>query len=186
MSAPHTTRLLERISRGDRQAAADLLPIVYEQLRASAQRLMVGERRNHTLQATALVHEAFAKLVGGTCGDFANRAHFYDAAGRAMRQVLIDHARARGAQKREGGAVRVPLSDLAAAFDADPSQLIALDEALSRLEVDDPEAATVVRLRFFSGLSGDETAEVLGCSARKVDIVWARARARLALAMEPD
>jgi len=186
MASQHTTSLLERISQGDRQAAAELLPIVYEQLRASAQKLMAGERRDHTLQATALVHEAFAKLVGGTPEGFANRAHFFDAAARAMRQVLIDHARARNAQKRQAGSARIPISDLSTAFDADPSRVIALDDAISRLESEDPEAAAVVRLRFFAGLSGEESAAILGCSSRKVDMVWARARAKLLLMLGPD
>lgn len=178
------TLILERIAQGDRHAAAELLPLVYAQLRASAQKAMAGERRDHTLQATALVHEAFARLVGGDGAGYANRAHFYEAAARAMRQVLIDHARSRNAQKRGGGSRPESLVDLASAFEADPARVLALDEALCRLETEDPEAAGVVRLRFFAGLSGEQAAGVLGVSARKADMLWARARAKLFRALE--
>jgi len=157
---------------------------VYAQLRATAQRLLEAERPGHTLQATALVHEAYAKLVGGNLAQFANRAHFYDAAARAMRQVLVDHARSRNALKRGGDRVAVSFHDLESAFAADPLAVLALDEAISRLEQEDPEAASVVRLRFFAGLSGDEAAGLLGVSPRKVDMVWARARAKLRLSLD--
>ncbi|MBX3390612.1 MAG: hypothetical protein KF691_14285 [Phycisphaeraceae bacterium] len=184
MPDPGVSAILQRASSGDRRAADELLPLVYSQLRAAAQNAMRDERRDHTLQATALVHEAYAKLVGGAPTDWANRAHFYDAAARAMRQILIDHARARNADKRGGGTGHQALTDFSGALHADPSQILALDEALSRLEVEDPVLADVVRLRFFAGLSGDEAARVLGVSSRKADTLWARARAWLFRALE--
>jgi len=183
---PDITIMLDRASKGHESAAAELFPLVYAQLRATAQRAMNGERSDHTLQATALVHEAFVKLVGGQPIDWANRAHFYDAAARAMRQILIDHARARKSQKRGGESERVPLTDFASAIDAKPDQILALDAALSRLEVEDIELSSVVRLRFFAGLSGDDTASALGISPRKVDLLWARARAWLYRAIESE
>lgn len=179
MPDPGVSVILQRASSGDRRAADELLPLVYSQLRAAAQNAMLHERRDHTLQATALVHEAYAKLVGGQPIDWANRAHFYDAAARAMRQILIDHARARNTEKRGSGASKQALTDFAAAFSADSDLILALDSALSRLETEDPELAGVVRLRFFAGLSGDEAALALGVSPRKVDMCWARARAWL-------
>lgn len=171
--------ILSRVSAGDKSAADQLLPLVYQQLRAAAQIAMNNERKDHTLQATALVHEAFAKLVAGQPMVWESRAHFYDAAARAMRQILIDHARARNAQKRGGGARRLEFKDFAGAMDADSEEIFALDAALGRLEEEDPEAATVVRLRFFAGLSGEQAADALRFSPRKVDMVWARARAWL-------
>ncbi|MDX2147606.1 MAG: ECF-type sigma factor [Planctomycetota bacterium] len=176
--------LLDRMARGERHSAEKLIPMVYSQLRALAQKALAGERRDHTLQATALVHEAYAKLVDQPLVGYANQAHFFHAAARAMRQVLVDHARARNAVKRGGGAAVSSISDVAAAFHADPDRVLALDEAISRLEQEDPEAASVVRLRFFAGLSGEESAAILMVSPRKVDMLWARARAKLMLLLE--
>jgi RNA polymerase sigma factor (TIGR02999 family) len=173
------TTLMHAAAAGDRQAADQLLPLVYEQLRRTAKKAMDGERPGHTLQATALVHEAYAKLVGGGAIEWRSRAHFYEAAARAMRQILVDHARARQAQKRGGGRLRVPLAELSASLDADPRQTLALHEALSRLESEDAQLGTVVRLRFYAGLSGDETAAAMGVSPRTVDSLWAHARAWL-------
>ncbi len=191
------TSILRRASDGEGRAAAELLPIVYQQLRQSAQRAMNKERTDHTLEATALVHEAYAKLVGGAPVQWANRAHFYDAAARAMQQILIDHARSRNTIKRGGGGGkadaawgtkggRVPLSDYAAAFTADASQVLALGEALSRMETEEPQLARVVRLRFFAGLSGEDVAQAIGVSPRKVDSLWALARAWLFRALEGE
>jgi RNA polymerase sigma factor (TIGR02999 family) len=173
------SRLLLRAASGDRCAPEELLPLVYQQLRAAAQLVMRNERPDHTLQATALVNEAYAKLVGGQPVAWTSRAHFYAAAARAMRQILVDHARARMTDKRGGQASRVELTDFAAAFSAPAEHIFALDEAISRLDDCDPDAAEVVRLRFFAGLSGDEAAASLGISPRKLDMLWARARARL-------
>jgi RNA polymerase sigma factor (TIGR02999 family) len=166
--------------------SAALLATVYDQLRKIAQQRMSDERSDHTLQATALVHEAWLRLVGHQPVTWANRAHFFDAAARAMRQILIDHARARKSQKRGAGGVKQPLSDFSAAFESNSDDVFALDDAISRLESEDPEAAAVVRLRFFAGMSGDEVAQALGISARKVDLVWARARAWLFRQLESD
>jgi RNA polymerase sigma factor (TIGR02999 family) len=162
----------------DRQASV-LLDAVYKQLRAIAQLRMQAEGAGHTLQATALVHEAFLRISKDRQVPFQNRAHFFATAADAMRRILIDHARAKGAIKRGGEVQRAHLSVVDLAVDYDPFEILALDEALARLEQAEPEVASVVRLRFFAGLSGDETAEALGMSARQVDRVWAYARAWL-------
>jgi RNA polymerase sigma factor (TIGR02999 family) len=164
------------------QAASDLLPLVYQQLRQLAQVRLSQERPDHTLQATALVNEAYVRLAGDGSGPakFANQAHFYTAAAEAMRRILVEHARARASLKRGGGRRKLNISsvlDLAEIPDSD--DVLALDEALSRLEGETPEAAAVVRLRFFAGLSVVETATTLGVAARTVDRDWAYARAWL-------
>lgn len=180
-SAPEpedATRWLLASASGDREAADRLLPLVYEQLRKAAQRDLAGERGAHTLSATALVHEAYLKLIGPREVPWAGRGHFYAAAAEAMRRILLDHARARG---RRGGATRpwTELVDVAELSTADSEQILAVDQALGRLERDDPEAAAVVRLRFYAGLSVDETAQALGLSARTTARLWSYARAVL-------
>jgi RNA polymerase sigma factor (TIGR02999 family) len=162
-----------------------LLEAVYDQLRAIAQERMKTENAGHTLQATALVHEAFLRIGQGRRVPFTDRAHFFAAAAEAMRRILIDHARAKRADKRGGAASRVPLSIVDLAEDSDPREILALDRALERLEGSEPEVAAVVRMRFFAGLSGDEAAEALGISARQVDRLWAYARAWLLREMQP-
>ena len=157
----------------------DLLAAVYDQLRAIAQQRMAEENAGHTLQATALVHEVFLRIGNDRKLPFQNRAHFFATAAEAMRRIVIDHARAKGAAKRGGTAKRAPLSVVDLAADSDPDQILMLDEALVRLEKAEPDAAAVVRLRFFAGLSGDETAEALGVSPSHVDRVWSYARAWL-------
>ncbi len=177
-AATRVTQILQHF--GEREHAADdLLPLVYDQLRAIATRRMAGERAAHTLQATALVHEAYVKLIGDQDISWENRAHFFGAAAEAMRRILIDHARKRSSQKRGGGRSAVPMSVVDLAEDCDPSQVLALDEALTNLEASDPRAAKVVQLRFFAGLGVDEVAEVLGISERTVMREWAFARAQL-------
>jgi RNA polymerase sigma factor (TIGR02999 family) len=177
------TRLLQ--SAGDDDAGAqELLGLVYEQLRRIAQRRMKEEHSSHTLQATALVHEAYLRLVGDEGIQWHGRAHFFSAAAEAMRRILVEHARARGRVKRGGDGEgraprRVPLDVVDLARDADPDGILALDDAVRRLEVEEPDVAAVVRLRFFAGLSIDATAEALGSSPRTVDRLWAYARARL-------
>lgn len=172
------TQLLNAV--GQRAGASDeLLSLVYEQLRLIARQRMGNERVGHTLQATALVHEAFIKLVGDEGLSWENRGHFYAACAQAMRRILIDHARKRGAEKRGGGRGKLPLNVVDLAEETDPAQVLALDEALNELERTDPRAASIVRLRFFAGLGVEETAHVLGLSERTVMRDWAFARATL-------
>jgi len=156
-----------------------LLPRVYEELRAIAQARMAAERQEHTLQATALVHEAYMRLVGDGGLAWADRAQFYHAAAEAMRRILIEHARKRGRVKRGGDRKRLPVSVLDLAAAEDSAEILAVEEAIRRLEGEDREAAAVVRLRFFAGLSVEETSQALARSPRSVAREWAYARARL-------
>lgn len=169
---------------GANQPADELFGAVYGQLRAIAQQRLNLESKGHTLQATALVNEAYLRITNGRSTPFQNRGHFFAIAAEAMRRILIDHARGKKAVKRGGGVRRDPISILDLAIDHDLDDVLALDEAISRLEKAEPKAADVVRLRFFAGLSGDETAEALGVSSRHVDSLWAYARAWLAREME--
>jgi RNA polymerase sigma factor (TIGR02999 family) len=181
------TRLLDSAAEGDTDAAARLLPLVYDQLRGAAAREMADERDDHTLQATALVHEAYLRLVGDRRVPWAGRAHFYVAAAEAMRRILLDHAKARGRLKRGGGRPVLTLEpgcvgDLAAA--ADPEIVVAFDEAFRRLEDESPDAASVMRLRFYGGLSVQDTAAALGIAPRTVSRHWAFARAFMYAALQ--
>ncbi len=159
--------------------AEKLLSLVYEQLRAVAQRAMADERPDHTLQATALVHEAFLRLVGDREIPWTGKAHFYVAAAEAMRRILLDHAKARRRIKRGGGRSPLALTDVADLAARDSRELLMFDEAFRRLEDESPEAAAIVRLRFFAGLGVEHTAEALGISTSTVDRRWAFARAWL-------
>ena len=172
----------ERVSR---RASGELLEAVYDQLRAIARQRMNAEGAGHTLQATALVHEAFLRIGQGRRVPFRDRAHFFATAAEAMRRILIDHARAKGGAKRRAPGGPAPLSVVDLAEDSDPAEILALDAALERLERTEPDVAGVVRLRFFAGLSGDEAAEALGVSPRQVDRMWSYARAWLAREMRP-
>src|SRR3954469_19870510 len=177
------TRLLHEAQRGGVEAAKELFPLVYQQLRELARQRMASERAEHTLEATALVHEAYMKLVGGKEVAWAGRQHFYLVAAEAMRRILIDHARARAGPRRGGGRRRIPLNnvlDLATAAEEDLPEILALDDAVSRLDTVSPTVAAVVRLRFYAGLSVDETAAALGVSPRTVKREWTYARAWLA------
>jgi len=170
--------LLSAAGRGDQKAARDLLPLVYDELRRAAGRVLSGERAGHTLTPTALVHEAYLKVAGPRDVPWADRRHFYFAAAEAMRRILIDHARARG--RRVGPAL--PLTDvvdLATLASADSEQIEAVDRALTRLEEEDSEAAAIVRLRLYSGLSVEQSAEALGVSPRTAARLWQFARAKL-------
>lgn len=178
------TTLLDRAERGDADAAHDLLPLIYEQLRRIAGRRMREQRRDHTLQATALVHEAYVRLVGERDIRWQGRSHFFFAASRAMEDILVEHARAKGRLKRGGDgqgrpAQRVPLNVADLAAEVEGEEILALTEAVRRLEAEQPEVAQVVRLRFFAGLTSEQTAEALGLSVRKVYRVWAYGRAWL-------
>jgi RNA polymerase sigma factor (TIGR02999 family) len=175
-----------RECEGSGSAREQLLPLVYDQLRAIAQRRMSEERAGHTLQATALVHEVYVRLLGGEPVAWESRRHFFAVAAEAMRRVLIDHARKRGSQKRGGGKTPVPLNVVDLAAEAEPGDVLAVDEALTKLEAEDPRAAQIVQLRFFGGLSVEETAEVMGISERTVMREWSFARARLFQMLEPD
>ena len=173
------TRILERVTSGEPRAANELLPLVYDQLRAAAQKQMAQERGDHTLQATALVHEAYLRLVGPQDIPWENRAHFYVAAAEAMRRVLIEHARKRGRVKRGGGQRKIPLSGAELAEDPNLEEIMSVDAAIRRLEERDGRMARIVRLRFFAGLGVGETAAALGLSDRTVRREWALARAWL-------
>ena len=178
--APDITRLL-----GSPGGAAKVLPMVYDQLRRLAQARMAGERKDHTLSATALVHEVYVRLVGDKEIEWASRGQFFHAAAEAMRRILIEHARKHGAAKRGGDWKRSARSvaDLAA---DDPQGIVSLEDAFVRFEQVDPRAAEVVRLRFYAGLSVEETAAVLGVSPRSVNRDWEYARAWLLEAVEGE
>lgn len=168
---------------GDRQqaASAELFEQIYSQLRAVAQERLRAERRGHTLQATALVHEVWLRLVGDRGVEYAGRAQFFAAAVEAMRRILIDHARKRGAERRGGGRPLLRLEDgLDLASDEKIADAVSLDALILRLEKEDPRAALVVRLRYFAGLSIAETAAVIDVSLATVKNDWAYARAWLA------
>jgi len=182
--AAEVTGLLRAAGDGDRDAFDRLFPLVYAELRALADRQLRGEAVGHTLQATALVHEAYLKLaVPGGAAAWSDRAHFFGIASRAMRQVLVDHARRRRADKRGGAWSRTTLSDKPLALDADPGELLALDAALEGLE---PRQREIVEMRFFGGMTEEEVAAVLGVSDRTVRREWVKARAWLYDALYPD
>jgi len=173
------TRLLNQASTGNEKAAGKLLPLVYRELRALAGSRMAGERPEHTLQATALVHEAYLRLVGSEQTTWEGKGQFCLAAAEAMRRILIEHARKRGRIKRGGKYQRVSLDIDVLANEAQPEEIEAVDDAIERLEQKDPRMGKIVRLRFFVGLSVVETAAALGLSDRTVRREWALARAWL-------
>ena len=180
------TGILVAIERGNARATDELLPLVYDQLRRIAQQKMMEERPGHTLQATALVHEAYLKLVGSEDIKWTSRAHFFAAAGEAMRRILVDHARERGRIKRGGDRDRMPLNVAELAAEQNSSQILALDEAIRRLEREDARVFRVVMLRFFAGLSVEETAKAMNVSERTVKREWAFARAWLCNALRGE
>ncbi len=173
------TYLLERWSAGDRAAAERLMPLVYDHLRRIAAAHLRRGRGDQTLQATAIVHEAYLRLQGQEQVPWANRAHFYAFAARIIRQILVDHARHRHRLKRGGGAARVTLSEAIVWEEAKSPDVLALDQALERLEELDRRKATIVELRFFAGMTLEETAGELGISIETVGREWRRARAWL-------
>jgi len=173
------TRILNSLPPGDPSAAAELLPLVYEELRQLARAKMANELPNHTLQATALVHEAYLRLVGDEDPAWANRAHFFGAAAEAMRRILIDHARRRLAQRHGGGKERVPLDEISIAAPGTDDELLAVHDALEKLAAHDAEKAELVKLKYFAGLTTEEAANVLGLSEPTAKRHWAYARAWL-------
>lgn len=173
------TVMLAAAEAGDSEAAQRLLVLVYEELRRLAAAKMANEAPGHTLQPTALVHEAWLRLMGGEERKFENRAHFFSAAAEAMRRILIDRARRRQTQRQGGGQIRVELDESGFAAPAEEDQLLAVDEALERLARDYPAQAEVVKLRYFGGLTNEEAAQVLGLSVSTVKNYWAFSRAWL-------
>jgi RNA polymerase sigma factor (TIGR02999 family) len=175
------TRLLRQIEGGDRQAPDELLPLVYRELRSLARARMARESPGQTLDPTGLVHEAYLRLLQGADPSFSDRAHFFAAAAQAMRRILIERARRRASIKHGGGERRVPLDpeQLAAAVEERADEVLALDQALGRLETLDSSMAEVVRLRYFAGLSVAETAALLARSQRSIERSWTAARAWL-------
>jgi RNA polymerase sigma factor (TIGR02999 family) len=174
------TRILSAIEQGDAGAAEQLLPLVYDELRKLAAVRLAGEKPGQTLQATALVHEAYLRLVGdGPPSDWEGRGHFFAAAAEAMRRILIDRARSKATTKRGGGLRRIDIEQVSAADDGREAELLALDDALTELDRHHPQAARLVKLRYFGGLSHQQAAKALGVSRRAADRLWSLARAWL-------
>ena len=178
------TRLLDAAAAGDRKAAAELLPLVYNELRAFAAACMAAEAPGQTLQATALVHEAYLRLVGPEDTRWESRGHFFAAAAQAMRRILVESARSRRRLKRGGRRVRIELLDVADSLAEDPDLLLSLDELLSRLAEEDDAAARLAHLHLFGGLSVEEAGQVLGQSWPVAYRNWKYARAWLRHALE--
>ncbi len=179
---PGITRLLHEWRSGNAEALQRLIPLVYGELHTLASRYLSHERRDHTLQTTALVHEAYLKLAGQRDVEWQNRAHFFGIAAQLMRRILVDHARRDRRVKRGGGAPHVPLDDLdppSAAPAVDAADAFSIDRALTRLEAVDPQQGRVVELRYFGGMTVEETAEVMGVSPATVKRDWSVARAWL-------
>lgn len=179
MAGAETTELIQRAIRGDKTAEADLFPKIYSELHRIAGVYLQRERSDHTLQATALVNEAYLRLTGGSEKDFQSRTHFFAVAARVMRRILVDHARRRRTEKRGGGVRIIPLDENLKISDEQWDFIPDLDTALQRLEALHPRAAKVVELRFFSGLEEGAIGEVMGMSVRTVRRDWTFARAWL-------
>jgi RNA polymerase sigma factor (TIGR02999 family) len=177
MSHSETTELLNRVARGDRQAEEALLPLIYLELRQIAAHHLRQERPDHTLQATALVHEAYLRMTGLTGIDWKSRTHYFGVAAQVMRHILVDYARGRRSDKRGGGHAHLPLEAGLAVSDKQCVQIAQLDDALERLQRLNPRQAKVVELRFFAGLKEDEIADLLTVSERTVRRDWTIARA---------
>ncbi len=180
------TQLLADVRDGERGAFDQLLAAVYDELRQVAQRQMRKEREGHTLNTTGLVHEAYLKLVDQTQVDWRDRAHFFGIASRAMRQILVDHARRRGAQKRGGAWRQTTLEPGELPAEMPAAEVLALDDALDRLDKLDERLRQVVEYRFFGGMTEEEIAEALGITARTVQRDWAKARAWLYKELYPS
>ncbi|NNE09548.1 MAG: sigma-70 family RNA polymerase sigma factor [Gemmatimonadetes bacterium] len=180
------TRLLERVSQGDAGAATELLPLVYGELRRLAVARMAKVPPGNTLQPTALVHEAYLRLVGKGDPGWNGRGHFFGAAAEAMRQILVDQARRKSAARHGGGRKRLDVDEVEIAFEAPVDDILALNLALEKLEESDPRKAAIVKLRFFAGLDRLETAAALGVSVATVDRDWRYILARLHSELAPD
>jgi RNA polymerase sigma factor (TIGR02999 family) len=179
------TRLLDDAAAGDPKAAAELLPLVYDELRKLAAARLADEKPGQTLQPTALVHEAYLRLVGAdSAQSWDSRSHFFAAAAEAMRRILIDHARHKLTRKAGGGHRRLDLDDIESALDESPDRLLFLDEALRRLEVEDPRKASLVKLRFFAGLTTEQAAAALDVSTSTAEKDWAYARSWLRVTID--
>ncbi len=179
-SPSNVTQMLLNCSNGDKEALRNLMDVVYDELHKLANYYMNLERENHTLQATALVHEVYLRLIDQSQVDWKNRSHFFGAAAQLMRRILIDYARGRNRVKRGGSEKKVPLETVIGLSEAPPDiDLLALDDALTRLATLDPLQSQLVELRFFGGLSIEETAEVLGISTATANREWSMAKARL-------
>jgi RNA polymerase sigma-70 factor, ECF subfamily len=173
------TALLGQLAKGDDAAASKLIPVVYDELRRLAAGYMRRERKDHTLQPTALVHEAYLKLIEQRIVDWQGRAHFFGIAAQVMRRILIDHARGHMRDKRGGGAIPVPLDEALVFSPEQSSELVMLDASLERLAKLDPRQSRIVELRFFGGLTVEQTAGMLGISAKTVKREWSMAKAWL-------
>ena len=179
------TRLLASIRDGDGDALRRLIPVIYDDLRAIAHGRISGERDGHTLNTTAVVHEAYVRLVEGDGRGWRNRAHFFAVASRVMRHILIDYARMKGAEKRGGGVIPIPLGEAEAGADPGFVDVLELNDALERLAAYDERLERIVECRFFGGMSMEETAEALDVSVRTANRDWRRARAYLYDALRP-
>jgi RNA polymerase sigma factor (TIGR02999 family) len=179
MRMSDVTRILTAIEQGDARAADKLLPLVYEELRRLAAHKMSHEPPGQTLQATALVHEAYIRLVGSENQNWRGRTHFFTAAAEAMRRILIDNARRKKSLKRGGGRRKANLDDVELAIEGPSEDILALDEALAKLAIEDPVKADLVKLRYFAGLTIQQAARILGISRATADRYWSYSRAWL-------
>ncbi len=173
------TRILNAAQAGDPKATEELLPLVYDELRRLAGHKMTGESSGHTLQATALVHEAWLRLAGSNQNGWENRAHFFAAAAESMRRILVEHARRKLSQKRGGGAGHDELDESSIVLTAPPDELLAVNDALDKLAKEDPTAAELVKLRYFVGMTMDEAASAMGLAKRTAEGIWTFAKAWL-------
>jgi RNA polymerase sigma factor (TIGR02999 family) len=180
------TLILQAVGRGEKQASGELLPVVYDELRRLAAMRMASEQAGHTLQPTALVHEAWLRLIGDEGQVWQNRGHFFGAASEAMRRILIENARRKARLKRGGGRERVNIEDLDLAATSPDEKLLLINEALTALETENPERARVVVMKFFGGLTNKEIAGLLGIAERTVNRHWLCARSWLFLKLRDE